>query len=174
MSSGLGKGIGIPVKLLHEAEGHTVTVRPLLDSILDARTRASAARSRGRARASPSLSGGRDRAASRRKKTYSFFIFVRGDRRSILPPSLPRNALIHPPRPTRRRARRVAIADRAQERRDVPRHAPRVGGQLELPTRGHHADGQRRPREPTGARVHSRKQDPVPSHSGHAEERADV
>lgn len=26
MSSGLGKGIGIPVKLLHEAEGHTVTV----------------------------------------------------------------------------------------------------------------------------------------------------
>ena len=27
MSSGLGKGIGIPVKLLHEAEGHTVTVR---------------------------------------------------------------------------------------------------------------------------------------------------
>lgn len=29
MSSGLGKGIGIPVKLLHEAEGHTVTVRAL-------------------------------------------------------------------------------------------------------------------------------------------------
>jgi len=27
MSTGLGKGIGIPVKLLHEAEGHTVTVR---------------------------------------------------------------------------------------------------------------------------------------------------
>ncbi|EEH59618.1 uncharacterized protein MICPUCDRAFT_31243 [Micromonas pusilla CCMP1545] len=26
MSSGLGKGIGIPVKLLHEAEGHTVTI----------------------------------------------------------------------------------------------------------------------------------------------------
>ena len=27
MSSGLGKGIGIPIKLLHESEGHTVTVR---------------------------------------------------------------------------------------------------------------------------------------------------
>lgn len=27
MSTGLGKGIGIPVKLLHESEGHTVTVR---------------------------------------------------------------------------------------------------------------------------------------------------
>ena len=26
---GLGKGIGIPVKLLHEAEGHTVTVRAI-------------------------------------------------------------------------------------------------------------------------------------------------
>ena len=99
MSSGLGKGIGIPVKLLHEAEGHTVTVRPLLDSILDARTRASAARSRGRARASPSLSGGRDRAASRRKKTYSFFIFVRGDRRSILPPSLLTRSSTHPAPP---------------------------------------------------------------------------
>jgi hypothetical protein len=88
MSSGLGKGIGIPVKLLHEAEGHTVTVRPLLDSILDARTRASAARSRGRARASPSLSGGRDRAASRRKKkpirSSSSFGAI-----TLHPPSLP-------------------------------------------------------------------------------------
>jgi hypothetical protein len=27
MSKGLGKGVGIPVKLLHESEGHVVTVR---------------------------------------------------------------------------------------------------------------------------------------------------
>jgi hypothetical protein len=27
MSTGPGKGIGIPVKLLHESEGHVVTVR---------------------------------------------------------------------------------------------------------------------------------------------------
>jgi len=27
MSSGLGKGVGVPVKLLHESEGHVVTVR---------------------------------------------------------------------------------------------------------------------------------------------------
>jgi|SaaInl5LU_22_DNA_1037371.scaffolds.fasta_scaffold124538_1 hypothetical protein len=29
MSTGPGKGIGIPVKLLHEAEGHIVSVRSL-------------------------------------------------------------------------------------------------------------------------------------------------
>lgn len=27
MSKGLGKGVGVPVKLLHESEGHIVTVR---------------------------------------------------------------------------------------------------------------------------------------------------
>jgi len=27
MSAGLGKGVGVPVKLLHESEGHVVTVR---------------------------------------------------------------------------------------------------------------------------------------------------
>ena len=26
---GLGKGVGVPVKLLHESEGHVVTVRSL-------------------------------------------------------------------------------------------------------------------------------------------------
>lgn len=35
---GLGKGIGIPVKLLHEAEGHTVTVRTLATNPRDVRT----------------------------------------------------------------------------------------------------------------------------------------
>jgi hypothetical protein len=29
MATGPGKGIGIPVKLLHEAEGHIVSVRSL-------------------------------------------------------------------------------------------------------------------------------------------------
>jgi len=27
MSIGLGKGVGIPVKLMHESEGHVITVR---------------------------------------------------------------------------------------------------------------------------------------------------
>ena len=27
MNKGLGKGVGVPVKLLHESEGHVVTVR---------------------------------------------------------------------------------------------------------------------------------------------------
>jgi hypothetical protein len=38
MSSGLGKGVGVPVKLLHESEGHVVTVRE--DSRIIARERA--------------------------------------------------------------------------------------------------------------------------------------
>ena len=37
MSSGLGKGVGVPVKLLHESEGHVVTVRE--DSPIIARER---------------------------------------------------------------------------------------------------------------------------------------
>jgi len=32
-SVGLGKGVGIPVKLMHESEGHVITV-PLLHSFL--------------------------------------------------------------------------------------------------------------------------------------------
>ena len=35
---GLGKGVGVPVKLLHESEGHVVTVRSL---DVDARRRRS-------------------------------------------------------------------------------------------------------------------------------------
>ena len=43
MSTGPGKGIGIPVKLLHEAEGHIVSVRTL-DSDLHRTRREGASR----------------------------------------------------------------------------------------------------------------------------------
>ena len=35
MSKGLGKGVGIPVKLLHESEGHVVTVRARVERMND-------------------------------------------------------------------------------------------------------------------------------------------
>ena len=48
MSSGLGKGVGVPVKLLHESEGHVVTVRE--DSPIIARERGETRDAEARAR----------------------------------------------------------------------------------------------------------------------------
>lgn len=39
MSKGLGKGVGVPVKLLHESEGHIVTVRVMTMVICATRKR---------------------------------------------------------------------------------------------------------------------------------------
>jgi hypothetical protein len=67
---GLGKGVGVPVKLLHESEGHVVTVRSLdVDARRRRSTRDCAMFSSARARratatrATPRRAGGVDRRA---------------------------------------------------------------------------------------------------------------
>ena len=131
---GLGKGIGIPVKLLHEAEGHTVTVRTLATNTRDVRTPSPLARA--------------PRAVSR-IEMRALENLVQAGAVPTRPPIAPLTPSPLPPPAT----------DRAEDGRDVPGNAARERGQLELPAAGHHAHGSGRSGQSAGARVHPREQD---------------
>lgn len=146
---GLGKGIGIPVKLLHEAEGHTVTVRALATNPRDVRTPSPLARA--------------PRAVSRIEMRAPENL-VQAAAVPTRPPIAPADPSPLPPHAT----------DRAEDGRDVPGNAAGERGQLELPAAGHHAHGSGRSGQSAGARVHPREQDSIPGHPGHAQERAHV
>ena len=106
MSAGLGKGIGIPVKLLHEAEGHTVTVRTPEDI------------PRVSSRPAPDVVPRAARFPARRRSRQNLNACPRVDRSN---PSRPRRALPTPLNPT-------SLPLSPLARRSSSRRARRTGG----------------------------------------------
>ena len=144
---GLGKGIGIPVKLLHEAEGHTVTVRTLATNPRDVRTPSPLARA--------------PRAVSR--------IEMRALENLVQAGAVPTRPPIAPLTPSPLLPPQIEL-----KTGETYRGTARERGQLELPAAGHHAHGSGRSGQSGSTRQYPREQDRFLVIPGHAQERAHV